>query len=71
MNMQKNNEYNFKYLLNISEQSDTSYELQRIMNAVDQHLSDYKQNHLFHIVPIVYTIVMTSGLAVFVYKVFS
>lgn len=60
-------EYNFQYLLNLHKEPELSYELRRIVNAVDKNLSDYKPNYLFHLVPILYSIVIASGLGIFVY----
>lgn len=65
-----NKEYNFKYLLELSEKDEgSSYELKKIMDSIDKHVSEYKPNYLFHLVPILYSMVFVSGFSFFIYKV--
>ena len=59
--------YNFQYLLDLKDQEDNTYELDRIIHAVDTRITDAKPSMLFHIVPILYSIAIATGTAVYVY----
>jgi len=60
--------YNFQYLLDLNDRDDDSYELKKIIHAVDLSISKAEPNMLFHIVPILYSVAITSGIAVFAYS---
>lgn len=61
-------EYNFQYLLDISHTDDKNYELNKIMNKIDQELSGKLSNkYLFHLIPIVFSITIVSGISVYTY----
>lgn len=63
-------EYNFQYLLDFYNQEDTNdykgYELHRIRNAIDNHVSNVSPNYIFHLVPVLYSIALFCGISTFV-----
>lgn len=67
-------EYNFKYLMNLCNLDEKNYELNKIMNTVDQAVSGKaaQQNQfLFHMVPIVFFTTIVSGFSVYIYKMIN
>lgn len=65
-------EYNFQYLLDISKSDENNHELNRIITAVDTQVSGSQAteySYLFHLVPILYSVAITSGLCVWTYKI--
>lgn len=56
--------YNFEYLINISKKDNNSYELLKIINSIDEKISDSKYNIIYHILPIMVYISLISGLIV-------
>lgn len=63
-------EYNFQYLMHMKNNQD-SLECTKIMNAIDKSVSQYEVSKVFHIVPIMYSIVFLSGIMVYIYKILS
>jgi hypothetical protein len=63
-------DYNFQYILDLHNSDETSYEKEKIIHMIDRKLSQYDQTNdrkmLFHIVPIVFSFTILSGLVVFV-----
>ena len=57
--------YNFQYLLDLN---DKTYELKRIVDTIDMHISQAKTPYIFHLVPILYSVAFTSGLTYFLYS---
>ena len=64
-------EYNFEYLMGLTKSDEKTHELNKIINAVDKHVTDSSKDSilLFHIVPILYSITLFSGLSILVYKI--
>jgi hypothetical protein len=62
-------EYNFQYLLDV--RNAKSYESNKIINKVDEAVSNYKTPLVFHLVPILYSITIASGLGVFIYNLYN
>lgn len=65
-----NTMYNFEYLLDLQMSDTKNYELNQIINAIDKECENPKYDAtsrmLFHIVPIMYSFSIISGLAMFV-----
>lgn len=65
-------EYNFQYLLDICHSDNSNYELNKIMTTVDREITGTQasaHSYLFHLVPILYSIALTSGLGIWIYKI--
>lgn len=64
-------EYNFKYVSDIYNSDEDTYEKTKITNVIDKAVSHYDQSNarklLFHMVPIIYTFAIILGLSVYVY----
>ena len=64
-------EYNFQYLLDLCHYDDKIYEYNKIMNKVDETISNTKTPFIFHLVPIMYSISFFGGLSVFIYTMWN
>jgi hypothetical protein len=59
-------QYNFQYLLDVN--NSDSYERNKIIDKVDEAITDYKSPLVFHLVPILYSMTIASGMGVFIYS---
>jgi len=64
-------EYNFQYLLDLCHYDDRIYEYNKIMNKVDENISNTNTPLIFHLVPIMYSITFFTGLSVFIYTFYN
>lgn len=69
-------EYNFQYLLDLYHDNDkenrsleSSHELYKIMNDVDNAINKTESSRLFHIVPIFYSVTLIVGTFIMIYKI--
>ena len=61
--------YNIEFVSKLRDSDDNVYEKMKIMNAIDKRISGYSTHCLAHIVPILYSFVVMSGISVFIYKI--
>lgn len=61
--------YNIEFVSKLRGMDDDFYEKMKIMNAVDRGVSGHVPYILAHVVPILYSIAVISGISVFIYKI--
>lgn len=61
--------YNIQYLTEMRTDDNDNCEKHKLMERIDSAVSNVKNKILFHIVPVLYTIVCFSGCCVFTYKI--
>lgn len=66
-----NVEYNFKYIKDLCDNSrdKNSYEMSKLIESIDDKVTDRECKRLFHIVPILYSVTIVCGSCVFLYKI--
>ncbi len=64
-------EYNFQYLLDLCHFDDKMFEYNKIMNKVDENISNTKTPLVFHLVPVMYSMTLFTGLSVFIYTIWN
>jgi hypothetical protein len=62
-------EYNLQYLFDLCHNDDKRYEYEKVMNKIDDNISNTKTPIVFHLVPILYSMTFLIGMSVFGYKV--
>ena len=66
----KSSHYNIQFLTNLyNDTDDNSYEKLKIIDELDSKISQKNYKFIFHIVPIMYTLAITTGFTTFLYKI--
>jgi|SaaInlV_125m_DNA_1040241.scaffolds.fasta_scaffold14210_2 hypothetical protein len=72
MNYSNSSHYNIQFLKNLYDDADdNSYEKLKIIDEIDSNISQIsgKKPFIFHLVPIIYSLTITTGFGIFLYKI--
>ena len=70
MKHSNNSHYNIQFLKDLYDDTDdNSYEKRRIIDEIDSNISPKKPSFIFHLVPLVYSLTLTTGFTIFLYKI--
>lgn len=64
-------EYNLQFILDVFDGQDDVYEKQKIMNAIDKKTSRIVTPLVFHLVPVLFSFTILSGMTIFLFKVIA
>jgi hypothetical protein len=73
MNYSHNSHYNMQFLTDLYDDADNnSYEKLKIIDEIDSNISQISgktSTFLFHLVPVIYSLTVTTGFTIFLYKI--
>lgn len=64
-------EYNLQFILDVFDGQDDVYEKQKIINAIDKKTSRIVTPLVFHLVPVLFSFTILSGMTIFLFKVIA